>query len=455
MRALRAARRFLSPTTIVALAAILTPEGALATCYYNVPGNNVFALTGDSCSALPFGAYNPPPTTLSPPLPPSPPAPAFPVSYTGFGFFADNGGVINADGVTINTDLTATAGYGAWSDGTGAQINLTSSTGSPTINTYGSGAYGLYATNGGAISADLPFITTNNDGASGVYASGVGSQINLTSSPTVQTFGVNAYGLYTSGGAVISAAAGPIIYTASDGAFGLFATGAGSQITTTGVADIETGLIATDTPSGQGAGADAVFAENGGSITVGQLPFGGSILETWHDDAIGARATTGGTVTLNADLVTTLGARSPGVQADAGGLVTVNGGSVTTSGANSPGLYATGSNGGGQSSITTNSGLRRRRGDRDDGRQQPRRPVQRGRPDQLGGRIGDDVGNRLSGPLCDRRRRNHRRQIDGHRDRGRRHDWRGPGPRHERCRSAGLRRRNRDLQRRIGGDKWE
>jgi hypothetical protein len=73
MRALGAARWVLASTSIMALAAIFAP--AQASCYYNVPpltvfpftpGHNVFALTGDVCSAA-GGTYNSP-VTLSPPL---------------------------------------------------------------------------------------------------------------------------------------------------------------------------------------------------------------------------------------------------------------------------------------------------------------------------------------------------------------------------------------------------
>ena len=69
MRALGAARWVLASTSIMALAAIFAP--AQASCYYNVPGHNVFALTGDVCSAA-GGTYNSP-VTLSPPLPSPPP----------------------------------------------------------------------------------------------------------------------------------------------------------------------------------------------------------------------------------------------------------------------------------------------------------------------------------------------------------------------------------------------
>ena len=84
---------------------------------------NVFALSGDVCAAT-GPSYNPPPT-LSPPLPTPPPT--FPVSYTGFAFFAYNGGVITSTGgVTIIANnnpaptppaLPESNAYGVWSDG--------------------------------------------------------------------------------------------------------------------------------------------------------------------------------------------------------------------------------------------------------------------------------------------------------------------------------------------------
>ena len=74
-----------------------------------------------------------------------------PVTYTGFGFFATNlsvqylteiitgpGGIIKSPNtVTINT-TGATNAYGAWSDGTGAQINFSGSTTISTTGTHSS-----------------------------------------------------------------------------------------------------------------------------------------------------------------------------------------------------------------------------------------------------------------------------------------------------------------------------
>ena len=137
----------------MALAAI-TPAGA--SCTYNsvATPSGVFALSGDVCTAA-AGTYCP---TMQPDV-------SLPVRYTGFGFFATNelspmapdtgvGGVINSPGaVTINTYDPNNSAYGAWSQGTGSQINFSGGT---TITTTGSGSFGLYASRGGAITATAP-----------------------------------------------------------------------------------------------------------------------------------------------------------------------------------------------------------------------------------------------------------------------------------------------------------
>ena len=94
MRALGAARWVLASTSIMALAAIFAPDRAYATCTFNMLGEGVIALSGDSCSA------------------------AGGLTYTGVppgdvAFSASSGGVITstAVGVIIATPVVANA-YG-------------------------------------------------------------------------------------------------------------------------------------------------------------------------------------------------------------------------------------------------------------------------------------------------------------------------------------------------------
>ena len=83
------------------------------TCTENVPGRNVIALAGDKCTAA--GTYNPTTTTT-----------ALPVTYNGFGFYANGGTITSRGAVTINTSDPNNAGgsYALWADGAGSQITL-------------------------------------------------------------------------------------------------------------------------------------------------------------------------------------------------------------------------------------------------------------------------------------------------------------------------------------------
>ena len=376
MRALGAARWFLSSTSIVALAAIFAP--AQATCYYNAV-NNVFALSGDVCAAT-GPSYNPPPT-LSPPLPTPPPT--FPVSYTGFAFFAYNGGVITSTGgVTIIANnnpaptppaLPESNAYGVWSDG--GQINLTA--GLADVQTSGATAYDLYASNGGAITLGDGKIQSSGAGAFGLYASGAGSTITATGTAlTVQT-GVGgtaaADGVVADTGGTVDLMTGGVIKTNVGGSIGLVVEGSSSTITGSGLSVQSIG----DSISPQDTGA----AFNGGAGVSDSpgLNLTGSNLTANGMAAFGVYTTDGGITALNGGSVSTAGDSGPGlwasgpnslitttngtqistggsnaygVQADSGGKVTLSGGTVMTSGIGAYGLYATGVGGEGGTPST-------------------------------------------------------------------------------------------------------
>ena len=149
MRAVGAARWFLSSTSIMALAAIFAPVQA-ATCTFNVLGEGIIALSGDSCTATP-GPYS-----------------GAPPGYVAFS--ASGGGVITSTGgVTINNTPTPIANaYGVYADG--GQIDLTA--GLADVQTSGASAHDLYASNGGAITFADAKIESTGAGAFGIYASG-------------------------------------------------------------------------------------------------------------------------------------------------------------------------------------------------------------------------------------------------------------------------------------------
>src|SRR5208282_112865 len=343
---------------LAGLAALVSlgPSRAIASCTYNsIPTpSGVFALTGDVCAAAP-GTYSP---TVQPPDVP------LKVPYTGFGFFAYFGGVINSPGaVTINTTRAIDA-YGAWSDGTGAQINFSGAT---TVSTAGVNSFGLYAYLGGAISATAPTITTtgansagalantsgvvslsrgavtpSGAGARGLVGAGPGSTVTASGvavttnggvGPVKGSFaaGVSAYkggsatfsgGSITTNGASAPAAAsqgagssvtlsgGTTILTNGDGSVGLVVNGPGASLTATGVSVTTHG--GTDTSTG----FVAVGAFNG--------PF--------------MSFATGGAMKLTDTTIVTTGAGAQGVVTNSGGATTLTGTTIQTSGSDAYGV---------------------------------------------------------------------------------------------------------------------
>ncbi len=370
--------RFALELTALLSAAAASVGHANASCTYNsvATPSGVFALSGDACTPA-AGTYNP---TVQPDV-------SLPVTYTGFGFFATNlnvdggtgvGGVINSpNAVTVNTaGANFDDAYGAWSDGTGAQINFSGPT---TISTTSTVSAGLNATNGGAITATAPV--------------------------TITTTGLDAAGVRATTGGAVSLTGGSVT-TSSAGAPGLFATGAGSSITVSGVA------VTTNGGSDSGIYANGAEARNGGSLTfsAGSITTngasvvavaslgsgsnvtlsGGTTILTTNDGSNGLTVSggasltatgvsvttqggvdssdgfhavgayngssplfsTGGTMSLTDVTIATTGQGAHGVVTNSGGVTTISGGSVTTSGDNAYGLYATGAG----SSITTSNG---------------------------------------------------------------------------------------------------
>jgi hypothetical protein len=307
---------------------VMFPGAARASCTYNsvAAPSGVFALSGDVCTAA-AGLYVP---TTQPDVP-------LPVSYTGFGFFATNlnsdggtgpGGVINSpNNVTINT-AGANNAYGAWSDGTGAQINFTGTT---TITTTGSSSFGLYATGGGAITASGGSVTTSGGGASGLYATGVGSSVTATGM-TISTSGFGANGVQadtggavslTGGSVMISSAGAPGLYAA-----GVYAAGVGSSATANGT------TIATS-----GTNVFGVWANAGGAVTLN----GGSVTTSGADSQAIFIDGAGSTLQATGVAVTTNGASTAqsfiaGLWVYNGGTATFSGGLVTANGASDYGV---------------------------------------------------------------------------------------------------------------------
>jgi hypothetical protein len=255
-----------------------------STCTENVPGRNIIALSGDHCVAAP-GAYNPTVTAVGNLLP---------VTYNGFGFFANGGSIDSPGNVSITTsDPQGTGGSIAiWSDGPGSLITTEGTT---KITTVDANSIGVYASDGGVFTATGNVkVNTSGAGAFGVNADGSGSTITLGDAK-IKTTGQGAVGLL-----------------ANDSA----GTGSGGTIVVNGNLKIKT----------QGQGSDAIWSDgSGANITT----YGTTKLKTAGDNSIGVYASGGGQFTANGDLIiTTGGAGAFGVNAD--GSVNGSPGSAST-----------------------------------------------------------------------------------------------------------------------------
>ncbi len=255
------ARRARSSCALAGFAALISvgPSRAIASCTYNsiATPSGVFALSGDVCTAA-AGEYNP---TFQPDV-------SLPVPYTGFGFFATNlnanggtgvGGVINSPGaVTINTTGVSDA-YGAWSHGTGAQINFAGQT---SVSTIGVTSYGLYANSGGEISATAPLtISTSGAGAVGLYAL-QGGVITATGPTTIALNGGEEAGLLAALGAI--SVHGPTTITVS-GPTSVGVGAASGSVAASGALNIMT-LQPSSAAFGLGGASPSILATGGGTV---------------------------------------------------------------------------------------------------------------------------------------------------------------------------------------------
>jgi fibronectin-binding autotransporter adhesin len=314
-----------------------------ATCTENVPGRNVIALTGDQCRAA--GTYNP--TTSNATLP---------VTYNGFGFYANGGTITSSGQVTIDTTDPNSSGrrYGAWADGPGANITLGGPTTITTITTVGASSIAAFASGGGKISSTGPIsVSTTGAGAHGLNASGPGSSI-VGPLGSVSTSGSFASGAQADAGGALTLTGGTV-ETLGPNAVGLLATGANSQITANNVAVSTSGASAAGVQSAAGAaislnlgsvttnGANSagVYALGGGTV----MATGGTQVTTTGGASIGLRASgAGSAIAFTLGSVSTKGATASGAQADSGGSLTLNGGTVSTLGPSASGLLAMGAN---------------------------------------------------------------------------------------------------------------
>ena len=343
-----------------------------------VAGQYVFAPAGVACSGADAasGAYNPP---LS--------VPPVPTSNNAGLMAVDGGSIVDSSSVTVNANA-ATGSYAVWSEGVSSPPTYTPSNitfSFPVqITTSGGGAFGLYASDGGAISADDgASITTSGAMSKAVYASGAGagpgdtstaSTISITD-PSINVKGTSSNGVQADNGGVVTLTNGSVTLQATDlnaqGA--LYATGAGSMISASGTV-IETD--GDDSPGAQSTNGASIALTGGSVLTKGAgSPGLAAFWTTGPATSISATGTTittegdagainqsaalvvGGaqaTGTLTNDTLKTEGEGSDGVLAQAKGNVTLTGANgITTLGDNSIGLQAIGGAVIGATGLTT------------------------------------------------------------------------------------------------------
>lgn len=290
------------------------------------------------------------------------------LSTTGLlasGARAQNGGVVNLTGGSINTSSTSSAdtdpaaGVRALSGGRilveGTAITATGQRGAGMsvedagsvvdlrnvgIDVSGTRANAALIQNGGqATIADSTLLSRN---AAAVVVQGSGSTLDVSNS-TISSTGPIGYGLRVITGGAVTLSDSTVLTDNRDAA-GLFA--ASSSITANNVAVITSGI---DNSMGVLADLGGTITLNGGSVTTSGNP----VRAGTYANGIAAR-NPGGSITANGTSITTSGTLGFGVVADDGGSVALDGNAIRTTGNTASGLFSTVEQAGGQflASIT-------------------------------------------------------------------------------------------------------
>ena len=315
-------RRALASTAFLAAAASVGQ--ANASCTYNsvATPSGVFALSGDVCTAA-AGAYAP---TVQPDV-------SLPVTYTGFGFFAYSGGIINsANAVTINT-TGANNAYGAWSDGTGARINLDGGT---AVSTTGAASFGLYASQGGVISVTTPVTITTTGSRSNAVDAETGGGVTLNGG-SVNVSGFQSFDLIANGSSSQIQATG-VSATSSVSNWTAVQADQGASLTYTGGSILTTGSSALNVLSNRGSslslsgvtleaagnGSGALNVANGSSLTADGLTVtvnGTTDSANGHNSFLAINGSS--TLTINNSTMSTTGAYNFGISTSNTGVTTL------------------------------------------------------------------------------------------------------------------------------------
>ncbi|MCB5205537.1 hypothetical protein LH464_24175, partial [Neorhizobium sp. T786] len=208
---------------------------------------------------------------------------------TGQGALAESGGTIFLNGGSVTTTGSVATAAGAF--GSGSTLVLGAGTGGDftTLSTSEDFAHGIHASGGGSVSGgavqiitggtqaqgaraqsggtvDLngATISTAGDFGHGLHALDAGSSI-ILSSGTVETSGIDAFGVRAENSATLSIN-DALVITSGDGSYALNATGAGSQLFADNLTVSTTGVV--DNIINPGTTASAVVAEAGATLNI-------------------------------------------------------------------------------------------------------------------------------------------------------------------------------------------
>ena len=250
------------------------------------------------------------------------------------GLFVTNGGALTATGpITINTaggvlstSLGPVGAFGVEADGQGSQINLAATT----IATTGEGAAGLYASDGlgtghgGVITVSGPLgVVTGASSAYGAWAQSTGSAITLNG-PSTFTINSGAFALFASEGGVISTADTLGVVVNGVAAGGVEANGSGSSATLKGPTTIalngnqNTGLLATAGGAISTQGPTSIAVSGAQSTGVQAL-----------SGAVTASGSLNVTTSQASSIAFALRGTSPSIIASGGGTVSAAGSAIT------------------------------------------------------------------------------------------------------------------------------
>ena len=341
MRAIARTRALLSSASLLAAAAILVSGESRAACYI-AEGENIFASPGDTCAVPDGGPYNAPATGVSAPL-----------NYTGFAFLAFNGTITTESeegpiAVTINTSPDAQAGYGVWSNGEDASVFLD---GGATVTTYGQGAFGYYANNGGTIAASGPSFITVSGGTAGVEAES-GGQVSLDGGGTIYSTGSGAIGIKATDSNTSVSATGIAITADGQNAQGVVADNSAVISLSNGYPEEES--VAVSSVAVFGANSVGVLATNAATVYLNGDPVNNLTVSANGTGSRGLSVASGGDIQADGVAVSATGVGAGGARNNGGTLNLFDSSSVTASGQGAFGVYTTNTTGDNTGTTLTN-----------------------------------------------------------------------------------------------------